>query len=171
MIMMMLMICWWWSCRDDLVRVLLVLLSCCRCCACCYRNYVAYGQTIVASIPFYFKRLNFCTLVSVSHPWPDNPTHPPAFIVPRNRKMWFLYPKSRLLPILAPFLPVKQSNMNRFWNSFYSRIASGELYNIAAKSLLPHKLSSMKIIIETFLGDNRFPCVSSVVFQAIAISI
>ena len=45
------------------------------------------------------------------------------------------------------------------------------LYNIAAQSLSRQKLRSAKIIIETFSGDFRFPCVSSVVFEAITISI
>ena len=131
---------------------------------------VIYGQTTIASIQFcesfYFKRLNFCTLVSTSHPVPRNPTQPPVFIAPRNRKMWFLYPKSRYTPIFARFSPVKQSNMNRFRNGFHSRIALGKLYNIATQSLSRHKLRCMKIIIETFMGDNRFACVSSVVFKA-----
>ena len=83
---------------------------------------VMYGQTIIASIQFcessYFKRLHFCTLVSASYPVLQNPTQPPVFIAPRNRKMWFLYPKSRYSQIFARFSPVKQSNMNRFRNSF-----------------------------------------------------
>ena len=69
------------------------------------------------------------------------------------------------------FSPVVKSNMNRFRNGFHCRITLGKLNNIAAQSLSRHKLRCMKIIIETFLGDNRFACVSSVVFKAIAISI
>ena len=130
---------------------------------------VIYGHTVIASIQFcessYFKRLNFCTLVSTSHPVPQNPTQPPVFIAPRNRKMWFLYPKSRYSQILARLSPVKQSNMNRFRNGFHSRIALGKLYNIAAQSLSRNKLRCMKIIIESFLDDKWFPCVSSVVFE------
>ena len=56
--------------------------------------------------------------------------------------------------------------MNRFRNGFHSWIALGELYNIAAQSLSRHKLRRMKIIIETFLDDKWFACVSSVVFEA-----
>ena len=129
-----------------------------------------HGKTIIASIQFcessYFKRLAFCTLVSTSHSVPQNPTQPPVFIAPRNRKIWFLYPKSRYSQIFARFSPVKQSNMNRFRNGFHSRIALGQLYNIAAQSLSRHKLRCMKIIIETFLDDKCFACVSSVVFEA-----
>ena len=121
---------------------------------------VIYGQTIIASIQFckssYFKRLNFCTLVSTSHPVPRNPTQPPVFIAPRNRKMWFLYPKSRYSPIFASFSPIKQSNMNRFLKSSHSRIALGKLYNTDAQSLSRHKLCCMKIIIESFLKDKWF---------------
>ena len=93
------------------------------------------------------------------------------FIAPGNRKMGFLYLKSRYSPISARFLPVKQSNMNRFRNGFHSRIVLSELWNIATQSLSRHKLRRMKIIIKTCSGDNRFPCVSSVVFEAITISI
>ena len=129
-----------------------------------------HGQTIIASIQFcgssYFELLDFCTVVSTSHPVHQNPTQPPVFIAPpRNGKMGFLYPKSRYSQIFARFSPVKQSNMNRFWNGFHSRIALGKLYNIAAQSLLRHKLRCMKIIIETFSDDKWFACVSSVVFE------
>ena len=147
---------------------MLVLLPCCRCCACCYRCYILL-YTIIASIQFcessYFKRLNFYTLVSRSHPISRNPTHPPVFIAPHNiryRKMWFLYLNSRYSTIFACFLPVIKSNMNRFRNGFHSRIAFSKLYNIAAQSLSQHTLHCMKIIIETFLSDIRFPCISSV---------
>ena len=85
--------------------------------------------------------------------------------------MGFSYLKSRYSPISARFSPVKQSNMNRFRNGFHSRIALIELWNIAAQSSSRHKLRRMKIIIKTFSGDNRFPCVSLVVFEAITISI
>ena len=100
-------------------------------------------------------------------------SHPPTrfYCSPRNRKMGFLYPKSRYLPIFARFSPVIKSNMNRFRNAFHSRIALSKLWNIAAQSSSRHKLRRMKIIIKTFSGDNRFPCVSSVVFEAITISI
>ena len=132
--------------------------------------FMYHGQTIIASKQFcgssYFERLDFCTLVSTSHPVPQNPTQPPVFIAPRNRKMGFLYPKSRYSQIFARFSPVKQSNINRFWNSFHSRIALGKLYNNAAQSLSRHKLRCMKIIIEIFSDDKWFACVSSVVFEA-----
>ena len=88
---------------------------------------------------------------------------PPPFLY---RKMQFLYLNSRYLGIFAGFLPVKTSNINRFGNSFHCWIAFGKLYNIAAQSFSRHKLRCMKIIIETFLGGNRFPCVSSVAFEA-----
>ena len=134
---------------------------------------VIYGQTVIASIQFcdssYFTRLNFCTLVSTSHLVPRNPSHPPVFIAPHNvryRKMWFLYQN---LTIVASFSPIIKSIMNRFRNGFRSRIAFSKLYNIAAQSLSRHKLRCMKLNIETFSGDIRFPCVSSVVFKAITI--
>ena len=56
--------------------------------------------------------------------------------------------------------------MNRFGNGFHCWIAFSKLYNIAAHSFSRHELRCMKIIIETFLRENRFPCVSSVVFEA-----
>ena len=80
--------------------------------------------------------------------------------------MGFLYLNSRYLGILAGFLPVKTSNMNRFENGLHCRIAFSKLYNIAAQSLSRHELCCMKIIIETFLDYKWFACVSSVVFEA-----
>ena len=94
---------------------------------------------------------------------------PPAFIL--YRKTGFLYLKRQYLRIFHRFLPVVQSNINRFSNGFHSRIAISKLYNIAAQSLSRNKLRCIKIIIETFLRDIRFPCVSSDVFEAITISI
>ena len=102
------------------------------------------------------------------------PTHPLVFIAPRTlvyRKMVFLYLNGRYLPIFDRFLLVVQSNNYRFPNGFHCRIVVGKLYNIAAQSLSRHKLRCMKIIIEAFSGWIRFPCVSSVVFKAITISI
>ena len=101
--------------------------------------------------------------------------HPPTrFYCPRifvYRKMGVLYLNRRYLPIFDRFLLVVQSNMDRFRNGFHFWIASSKLYNIAAQSLSRHKLRCMKIIIEAFLLWIRFPCVSSVVFEAITISI
>ena len=117
--------------------------------------------------PSHFKQLQ-----STSMSW--NPTHPPVFIAPRifvYRKMGVLYLNRRYLPIFDRFLLVVQSNKDRFWNGSHSWIASSRLYNIAAQSLSRHKLRCMKIIIESFLLLNRFPCVSSIVFEAITISI
>ena len=105
---------------------------------------------------------------------PYHKTHPPFFIASRillYRKLVFLYLNRRYLPILDRFLLVDESNMNRFSNGFHPRKALGKLYNIAAQSFSRHKLRCMKIIIESFLGCIRFPCVSSVVFEAITISI
>ena len=56
--------------------------------------------------------------------------------------------------------------MNRFENGFHCWIAFSKLYNIAAHSFSRHELRCMKIIIETFLRENRFPCVNSVDFEA-----
>ena len=94
---------------------------------------------------------------------------PPAFIL--YRKTGFLYLKRQYFRIFHRFLPLVQSNINRFSNGFHSRIALSNLYNIAAQSLSRNKLRCIKIIIETFLRDIRFPCVSSDVFEAITISI
>ena len=102
------------------------------------------------------------------------PTHPFFLPLPRNlrsRKMWFLYLNSCYLQIFVRFLPVIKSNMNRFRNIFHSRIEFGKLYNTAAQSLSRRKLRSLKIIIENCWTDIRFRCVSSVVFEAITISI
>ena len=134
-----------------------------------------HGQTIIASIQFcgssYFERLDFCTLVSTSHPVPQNPTQPPVFIAPAIEKCGFYTQNHVIHRFFAPFSPVIPSNMNPFRNGFHSGIALGQLYNIAAQSLSQHKLRCIKIIIETFLRDIRFPCVSSDVFEAITISI
>ena len=102
---------------------------------------------------------------------PHPPTH---FYCPRNlrsKKMWFLYLNSRYLPIFFRISPVINSNMDRFRNGFHSRIAFCKLYNTVAQSFSQENLRSMKIIIETFLGDIWFPCVSSVVFEAVTTSI
>ena len=85
--------------------------------------------------------------------------------------MGFLYLNGRYLPILGRFLLVVQSNMDRFPNNFHFWIAVGKLYNIGPQSFSRHKLRCMKIIIESFLKRIRFPCVGSVVFEAITISI
>ena len=101
------------------------------------------------------------------------PTHP-FFFAPRiliYRKTGFLYLNRQYFRIFHHFLPVVQSNINRFSNGFLFRIAFSKLYNIAVQSLSRHKLRCIKIIIETFLRHIRFPCVSSVVFEAITISI
>ena len=137
-----------------------------------------HGQIIRASTricdPSYFKLLHFWALIIFQSSRVTAPTHPPVFIAPRILlfpKMGFLYINRRYLPIFDSFLLVVESNINRFWNGFHSRIAYSKLYNIAAQSLSRHKLRSMKIIIETFLGGNRFPCVSSVVFEANSVCI
>ena len=132
-----------------------------------------HGQIIRASTricdPSYFKRLHLWALIIFQSSRVTEPTHPPVFIAPRilqYRKMGFLYINRRYLPIFDRFLLVVQSNINRFWNGFYSRIAFSKLYNIAAQSLSRHKLRCTKIIIETFFRGYRFPCVSSIVFEA-----
>ena len=168
------------------MMTMMLVLSCCRsqpCCeflssSSCLFDSLFYGQIIIAEIQFcdpsYFKRLHFCTIVSTSHPLSRKTTHPPGFYCPRNwrsRKMWFLYPKSRYLPIFVRFSPVIKSNMNRFRNGFHCRILFGKLYNNVAQSLSRRKLRSIKIIIEIFLTGIRFWCVSSVVCEAITISI
>ena len=86
-------------------------------------------------------------------------------------KTGFLYLKWQYLSIFHRFLPLVQSNINRFSNGFHSRIALSKLYNIAAQSLSRNKFRCIKIIIEFFLRDIRFPCVSSDVFETITISI
>ena len=80
--------------------------------------------------------------------------------------MGFLFLNRRYLAIFDRFWLVAESNINRFSNGFHSRIASSKLYNIAAQSLSRNKLRCIKIIIETLKRDIRFPCVSSVVFEA-----
>ena len=93
------------------------------------------------------------------------PSHP--FILPPAIEKCGFYTQNHVIHrFFAHFSPVKQSNMNRFRNGFHSRIALGQLYNIAAQSLSRHKLRCIKIIIETFLDDKWFACVSSVVFEA-----
>ena len=113
-----------------------------------------HGQIIIASTricdPSYFKRLHLWTLIIYQSSCVTKPTHPPVFIAPRillYRKMGFLYINRRYLPIFNRFLLVVESNINRFWNGFHSRIAFSKLYNIAAQSLSRHKLRCMKIII------------------------
>ena len=121
-------------------------------------------SVLFQTISFLHPRICQSPLIAKPHP-------PTRFYCPHNRKMWFLYLNSHFLPIFARILPVKQSNMNRFRNSFHSRIAFSKLYITAAQSLSRHELRCMKIIIETFLRDIRFPCISSLVFEAITISI
>ena len=120
-----------------------------------------HGQIIRASTricdPSYFKLLHLWALIIFQSSRVTEPTHPPVFIAPRillYPKMGFLYINRRYLPIFDSFLLVVESNINRFWNGFHSRIAYSKLYNIAAQSLSRHKLRCMKIIIETFLGGN-----------------
>ena len=166
--------CWWWSCRDDLLRVLLrvsvlsfsyLLLSLLY--STVDSNYSF--DPILSSVLFEttsFSHPRICQSIFIMK------HHPPTrfYSPPRNViewKMWFLYLNTGYLRIFAGFLPIKTSNMNRFGNGFQCRIASSKLYNNAAQSLSRHELGCMKIIIETFLGENRFPCVSSVVFEAI----
>ena len=138
-----------------------------------FLSWLFYGQIIIATTqicdPSFSKLVHSWNHLFTSHSVSRKPTHPPVFIAPRilvYRKMWFLWLNRRYLPIFDGFLPVVQSNINRFRNSFHSQIALGKLYNTAAQTLSRHKLHSMKIIIETFSGDDRFPCVSSVVFKA-----
>ena len=138
-----------------------------------FLSWLFYGQIIIATTqicdPSFSKLVHSWNHLFTSHSVSRKPTHLPVFIAPRilvYRKMWFLWLNRRYSPIFDGFLPVVQSNINRFRNGFHSQIALDKLYNIAAQSLSRHKLHSMKIIIETFSGDNRFPCVSSVVFEA-----
>ena len=105
----------------------------------------------------------------ITKPHPPPVLLPPAFIL--YRKTGFLYLNRQYLRIFHRFLPVVQLNINRFQNGFHSRIALSKLYNIAAQSLSRNKLRCIKIIIETFLREIWFPCVCSVVFQAITILI
>ena len=124
--------------------------------------------------PSYFKLFHLWIHQYNNHPVSRNTTHPPVFIAPRilvYRKMGVLYLNWRYLPIFDRFWLVVQSNNNRFPNGFHSRIAFRKLYNIAAQSLSRHKLCCMKIIIESFFRRILFPCVGSVVFETITISI
>ena len=132
-----------------------------------------HGQIIIASTrncdPSHFKRPHLWTLIIFQPSRVTESTHPPVFIAPRillYRKMGFSYINRRYVPIFDRFLLVVESNINRFRNGFHSWIALGELHNNAAQSLSRHKLRRMKIIIETFLDDKWFACVSSVVFEA-----
>ena len=73
------------------------------------------------------------------------PHPPPVFIAPPHlyyiEKTGFLYLKRQYLRIFHRFLPVVQSNINRFSNSFHSRIALSKLYNIAAQSFVAKQTS------------------------------
>ena len=51
-------------------------------------------------------------------------------------------------------------------NRFHFPIAFRKLYNKAAQSLSRHEFLCIKIIIKTFSRDNRFECVSSLVYEA-----
>ena len=121
-----------------------------RCCYRCYlvsfvllswfRSSTVYGLVNYSVDQIFPDRcfLHFCSLISASHPGPQNPTHPPGFIAPAIEN-FVVIPKMTLIVDFCPFLPVKQSKMNRFWNGFQLRIASGKLYNIAAESLSRHE--------------------------------
>ena len=81
--------------KDDLVRMI-IFVSCsffCLVVLVLVVIAVMYGQTIISSIQFcessYFKRIDFRTLVSTSHPVPQNPTQPPVFIAPAIEKCGF----------------------------------------------------------------------------------
>ena len=161
--------------------------GCCLCtCPCCWRclsllslfsecllstlfhGLINIGSTQICDLSC-FKRFHLWIHLPNSLPVSRNPTHPPVFIAPRilvYRKTGVSYLNGRYLRIFDRFLLVVQSIINRFWNGFHSRIALGMLYNIAAQSLSRNKLRCIKIIIETFERDIRFPCVSSVVFEA-----
>ena len=140
-------------------------------CACCHRCYVPRlnnhcVDTILWVILFRTTRFSYPRIYQSSR---ATKSHPATrfYCPPQSKNGVFIgYPKSRYSQIFARFSPVKQSNMNRFWNGFHSQIALDKLYNIAAQSLSRHKLRCMKIIIETFPDDKWFACVSSVVFEA-----
>ena len=166
MMMLMMMILYGWSssclaCSSVLLSLLCLLLS--------LLFSLRSNNYYVNAILFQTTRFLYPCIYQSSR---ASKSHPPTrFSCPSQSKNVVLYPKSRYLPIFDRFLPVKQSNMNRFRKGFHSRIAFVKLYNIAAQSLSWHELCCIKIIIETFLEDNRFPCVSSLVFEAITISI
>ena len=142
----------------------------CRSCACCHRCYVPRSNnscvdTILWVILFQTTRFLLPSYLPVVPCHKIPPSHP--FILPPAIEKCGFYTQNHVIHrFFAHFSPVKQSNMNRFRNNFHSRIALGQLYNIAAQSLSRHKLRCIKIIIETFLDDKWFACVSSVVFES-----
>ena len=94
------------------------------------------------------------------------PPNHPFLLPPAIEKCGFHTQNHVIHRFFAGFSPVIPSNINRFRNGFHSRIALGQLYNIATQSFTRNKLRCMKIIIKTFLDDKWFACVSSVVFEA-----
>ena len=110
-----------------------------------------HGQTIIASIQFcgssYFERLDFCTLVSTSHPVPQNPTQPPVYIAPRNRKMWFLYPKSRYSQIFCPFFARKTVK--------YEPISKWFSFSNSSRPALQHCRAKF-VATQTSLHENNY---------------
>ena len=131
---------------------------------------VIYGQTIIASIQFcessYFKRLNFCTLTSTSHHVPRNPTQPPVFFCPPQSKNVVFIPKITLFTDFCPFFARKTVK--------YEPILKWFSFSNSSRQVLQHcraKFSATQTLLHennyrNFLGDYRFACVSSVVFEA-----
>ena len=112
--------------KDDLEWNMIFFVSCsffCLVVLVLVVTAVMNGQTIFASIQFcessYFKRLDFCTLVSTSHPVPQNPTQPPVIIAPAIENV-VLIPKITLFTDFWPFFArktVKYEQISK-WFSF-----------------------------------------------------
>ena len=112
---------------------------------------VMYGQTIIASIQFcepsYFKRLDFCTLVSTSHSVPQNPTQPPVFIAPPQSKNVVLIPKITLFTDFCPFFARKTVK--------YEQISKWFSFSNSSRQALQHCRAKF-VATQTSLHENNY---------------
>ena len=110
----------------------LLLVVCYRCWARC--SWLFHGH-IISCIDhkFVIHPISNDSICELTHytsviPYYEYPTHPPVFIAPRillliTKNGVFIPETGNICRIFHRFLPLVQSNINRFSNGFHSRIA------------------------------------------------
>ena len=165
--------CYYYRCY--LVMLLLSLLSgvvrscSCRSCACCYRCYIRSNNYCVDTILWVilFQTTQFL-YPRIYHSSPAMKSHPTTrFYCPPQSKSVVFIPKITLFTDFRPFFARKTVKYEPIlkWFSF-SNSSRQALQHCLRKVCRDSNFVAWKIIIETFKGDNRFACVSSVVFKA-----
>ena len=119
--------------------------------------------------PSYLKRVHFCTLVSASqlrvmkhHP-PTRFYSPPQLNISKNV---IFIPKLPIFRDFRRFFARKNVKYEPIWKWFSLLDSFQQALQHCGSQFSRHELRCMKIIIETFLRENRFPCVNSVDFEA-----